>query len=266
MIFKTKLDPSNVPYLSFSLCREKVAIGDRTAGATGSVDRMLQGATVYNQIGESCTGESMAQQGSALSQVAGARKQYSALAAYYFGRIEEYLFLHPRPEDRRGFNPDGLSDDGTFPWASTQAWKVSGLPLEADWPHDEAILNKPPAWGACTEGDAHRTSEVYRIDSSDSQLLLDMTASVRADHPVGITIVADSDLLQHTGTDSIGPRDLSRKLGLHRLPILGITGDGLFIALNSWGWEWGDNGLCYLTPELLTTQVADVTVLTGMPL
>jgi hypothetical protein len=55
--FKTKLDPPGVAYQPWAGVREVAAGLDRSRASTGAVDRMLQDAVVYDQIGQSCCGE-----------------------------------------------------------------------------------------------------------------------------------------------------------------------------------------------------------------
>jgi hypothetical protein len=180
------------------------------------------------------------------------------LAAYFYGRVEEYKLLNGGALPPAG----ALYDDGTFPWAVLTAWKLHGLPLEIDWPHDVARLNRDPSWKAVVEGHLHETSEFYGLDSKMAALLLDIETSVRADCPVMLTVPVDAEMVQWTGAVPLGPRT-GKILGRHRLPILGITAAGEAIAVNSWSKGWGDGGLAYLTQEFVATQALNVTCVTA---
>jgi len=258
LLFRTKLDPPNVPYRCIrDPHRTKLVAMDCSAGVSGrAIDRMLNGVKIYNQIGESCTGETNAQCAGAISEVAGKRIDYSALHNYFQARLEEAK-LKGGPID-----PKLLIDDGTYPFASLMAWITYGMSLEKDWPHDVNLLNKQPGWGAMAEGAAHKTSAFYKLDSSGSELLQDIDLAIRANHPGMITIPVDAELVQHCGTEPVGLR-VPPFLGLHRLPILGLTTEGLPIAVNSWGQGSGDGGILYLSRELVMVQGKDISILTA---
>jgi hypothetical protein len=234
--------------------REAVAGADWTAGSIGGVDQMLRNIKIRQQFGESCCGEALSQMASAASAMLGNRVIYSALAAYYWGMVEEFKAKNNDALPR----PGQLIDDGTYPYACELGWKKFGLPSEDTWPHDVMLLGKCPGWGAVAEGDSHNRFEMVALDGPF--VVEDIKLNIRAGHPCGVTLPVDQEFFQHTGTSPMGPR-VGQFRGLHRVALLGITADGLIIGVNSWGAQWGHNGLFFLTPEFVVQQGRDPTAL-----
>lgn len=225
-------------------------------GAAPTEDlRLLQFAEIREQIGQSCVGEWVAQAQGIRDRSLGMRVRYSALACYHLSRVQALA-------DDLGEAPPAdwtYADDGSYMRAAAKAvcrwgFVYEGQLADGAWPHDRRCLLRAPS-RAALDGARPTRGHVYaRISGSTDERADDIARSIRAGFPVGVSISVDQKILDWTGPDAIGPAR-GKVLGLHALTLAGIRSDGCFAAISTWGHDWADGGIAWISSTALSRDV-----------
>jgi C1A family cysteine protease len=124
-----------------------------------------------------------------------------------------------------------------------------GICSETSWPYDISQFAVPPSSICDIEATNHKIA-AYQTIPINSNLLNNIRKVICNKQPVQIAIsVYDSFESDYVATSGLVPIPNFRKenyLGGHELCLIGYNDNKqLFTVLNSWGTDWGDNGLCY---------------------
>jgi C1A family cysteine protease len=98
----------------------------------------------------------------------------------------------------------------------------------------------------------HRIHSYYRINQTGADRIPEITASLRAMHPVVFGTLVSNDFMNVNGPSVV---DIPKKgtAGGHAMLIVGYL-NGFFKIKNSWGRNWRENGYCYMTPSYISWE------------
>ncbi len=176
--------------------------------------------------------------------------ELSPLFVYYNTRMEDNTIN----EDTGAYLRDAIKALGRY-----------GVCTEEAWPYDTSKFNVKPSRDAYISADKYRIKEYRRLTSIDN--ILDALSN---EHPVITGIMVYSSFEQITNESVIlsMPHDLEKELGAHALLLVGYDlSKRQFLAQNSFGSRWGDNGyfwipFSYLEQELTDAWIFDILVKT----
>jgi len=155
-------------------------------------------------------------------------------------------------------------DGGTYLRTCAHALRTQGAPDEKywEWAQIGVLLNKRPDWNAMRYAHPRRGGEYFRIYETGQQRGLAIRAAIQAGYPVsfGTNLVASFGDMK--GSYQIEkPSALEKIWGGHAMLIIGWTtgSDGRvwFRVLNSWGREWRDLGLCWMSSDYIEWGSSD---------
>jgi C1A family cysteine protease len=181
----------------------------------------------------SCTGQAYAK---AIEILVGTGVEISALGSYFFNRVQSGL-----PSNQ---------DTGAFMHSSLEACKRYGMGSEALWPYDVNQYDQMPSEAYQRQALDHRVEEGYRatgVTQAKSALAGGFPAVIGFDVPPGF--------IQDVGQDGLWRDPGGSALGGHAVVMVGYDDQkvggpgcwpGCFLVLNSWGEDWGQNGLFLL--------------------
>lgn len=136
----------------------------------------------------------------------------------------------------------------------------NGVPLESVAPYDFSAKSLTP--------EAYRNAEQYKAQNQAALQSYDDCKRF-LDGGFG-AIVAGVNWTQSMSAVSrrMTRRDVDerhRSVGGHAVAIVGFDRDGLLLLVNSWGRQWGDNGIARVEPEAITYLLSrPYTVLRGV--
>lgn len=190
---------------------------------------------VMNQGGSSsCVGQ-------AIGTAVDTRMRRIGLACPPPSRVGIYTF--GRSLGRLG--KTALRDEGCYPRDAMRGIRDNGVPLEKDWPFDEAGINDEVPWDVHQSASALRLTGWSRIDSQGQSRIDELCHTLALGYPVVFGAAVDERFMEHTGKGEIAAVGKDTR-GNHMMCALGYTtvnGHRLFRAVNSWGTGWGDGGL-----------------------
>lgn len=133
-----------------------------------------------------------------------------------------------------------------------------GAAKESRWPYVIAKFRDKPTATCYEEADKNQALEYRRILTPHDDPACDMLSCLNEGFPfvTGIAVYEsfETDETARTGVIPM-PAMSERLLGGHAVLVVGYDlGKKWFIARNSWGTAWGDNGYCYLPLEYLTRK------------
>lgn len=196
------------------------------------------------------------------------------------------LYTVARAFDRadQGFMPAQapLTDNGSIPYCMVQGANQYGVALESQWPSDDlSKINDEPKLEQLEASSAMKFPGYYRISSTGAQRLMDVMQAIANGYPVLIGVHVDEAFELYMGgvaeksttppiPKAVNAPDLTKDLGGHGLCLYGYkTFPGKVVLLrgcNSWGKEWGDNGLFWASAAWLQDDsVMDILVITCDP-
>jgi C1A family cysteine protease len=150
-------------------------------------------------------------------------------------------------------------DSGAYIKDAVKSLNLYGAPPETDWAYDIAQFAIKPAQKAYDDGALHEAIKYARVN----QTVYDMKACLTEGTPfvIGFTVYDsfESDDVSRTG-DVPMPGTTESVLGGHCVLIVGYTvrnDKNVWIARNSWGTGWGDQGYFYFPEEYLTNNLSD---------
>lgn len=151
------------------------------------------------------------------------------------------------------------NDVGTFVRTGLKAVKEFGICTEELWPYDITRFTVQPV-AVCYQDAKSRTIDKYqRIETVDA-----MIDALNNNRPVvfGITIYDDFyDLTSVDATVIMPTTSEILDLGGHAMCMVGYDLDQqLFLAKNSFGTEWGDQGYCWIPFDYIKQEGYDMWV------
>jgi C1A family cysteine protease len=140
-------------------------------------------------------------------------------------------------------------DTGTTVRAGLKAVKTYGVCAESLWPYDVTMFDREPSAAAYADA-ATRTIESYaRLHTQEH--MLDALANQQ---PIVIALVVFSDFMTLAADNPTVPMPSSSSIqyGGHAVCLVGYDmAKSAFLAKNSFGTEWGDNGYCWIPFEYI---------------
>ncbi len=176
------------------------------------------------------------------------------LFLYYFARLQ-----HQYP----------VTDSGTSIRLAVKALFELGVPSEEFWPFSTqpATVNQQPrGWEPYMRAHPRRGGEYYAIKDSGTARVDAIKAAISSKYPVVFGTPVAKTMLPSNGSSVIDrPGRLTSIAGGHAMVIVGYRDGGdLFRVLNSWGNDWRDGGLCWMTRDYITwSKTTDLTIIRG---
>lgn len=197
----------------------------------------------------SCTGNAIAGQIELINRKNNKIFDVSRLFIYYQTRLLENTIN---------------SDEGAYIRNGLKAVNRFGAPLEELWPYVESNFNVRPSAEAYDDGAKRKVISYAKCMDFES-----IKNSLVNGYPVTIGYYIyssfESNKTSETGIMSFPDIMSEENLGGHAVCLVGYddnfrnSGQGYFIARNSWGAEWGDQGYFYMPYQIIqtTTMSAD---------
>ena len=226
----------------FGAARPRLA---QSADLRGYVD------AIRNQLNtEKCVGMSLA-------RVIHVQAQVQKFGAPNPGAIpypsEMGIYDLAREEEGTG----ALIDQGSSPGMAIQALSEDiGVPLERDWPADDAKINDPLPVDVLTRALAMKVTSAYAILSESTQRADDCVQALSANHAISLAIsVGDSYENVSDETSVVAVPANGKVYGGHDITLVGfriVNGRRQFLNAGSWGTGWGFGGYCWLDESVVT--------------
>ena len=189
----------------------------------------------------SCTGNAIAGQIELIDRKNNKNLDVSRLFIYYQERVYENTVRW----DAGAYIRDGL-----------KAVNQVGAPLETLWPYIESKFAVKPTTAAYTDAARRKVTGYAKCTNFTS-----VKNALAAGNPVtvGFYVYESFEWAQNTNTGVMPYPNTAREafLGGHAVCLVGYddnfrgTGQGYFIARNSWGTSWGDNGYFYMPYQVI---------------
>jgi C1A family cysteine protease len=199
----------------------------------------------------------------------------NAVATAYQVRQKNKDFLPSRLQlyfnSRKREDPNvSLNDSGTHSDAALRHVEEHGICAEELWPYIEANVDKDPPAECDQNAALHKLSGIFELNDSDPVKQIEKLEQTLYYHRLvillGISVYKSTfgEETKRTGIITMpkcaqnyyDPCDANDPfLGGHEMCIVGYDRPKrLFICLNSFGTEWGDNGFCYLPFDYITNK------------
>lgn len=160
----------------------------------------------------------------------------------------------------RTFYNEELLDAGTTVRNGLKGVKLYGACEEKIWPYDIEKFDDKPSQEAYDNA-APRKIVTYTHLFSNSNVIDALTAG----HPVVFGLDLFNDFMTLTKEDAVVkmPTSISIPAGGHAMCLVGYDlYKNMFLAKNSFGTEWGDNGYCWIPFKYFETYSYDKWVFT----
>lgn len=133
--------------------------------------------------------------------------------------------------------------------------KVKGICSEDLYPYDISKFTDAPTKEAYNEAEKYKIQSYNVLNNSD--LVNEIKHSIHNKQPVLIAITVydsfETEEVAKTGKVPIPDMTKENCLGGHEMCLIGYNDNTKhFTVMNSWGKNWGDNGLCYIPYDYLT--------------
>lgn len=153
-------------------------------------------------------------------------------------------------------------DDGVSVKSAVKSVFHYGVCNEKLWPYNITAFDNQPTPSCYRDAIGRRISKYQKVFDTT-----DMIGALDAGKPIVMGLYTFNGFSDLTKTDSIVkmPTDKDAYFGAHSMTIVGYDLDKkLFLAKNSYGAEWGDNGYCwipfdYAKPYLFDKWIFDIT-------
>ena len=143
----------------------------------------------------------------------------------------------------------GIVDAGVIPRIALQTLTDAGFCDESEWPFIESkILDQPLPDAYTAAFDQKLITGYYRLFSVQDQLVDDIKKAISQDRPVIWGSPVDQAYEDHTSGIVAPPT--GPWLGSHMRCLVGYTAD-YAIEANSWGRNWGENGLARISWDFI---------------
>jgi C1A family cysteine protease len=237
----TKVIPSfSIP--KYHWVRDKIDSRDHPYQLTNTeqsniVDLRQYCSTIENQgnLG-SCTGNAIAGAIELLHKRQNRTLDISRLFIYYYER----MFIGTVNYDSGAYIRDGIKACYTY-----------GAPTENLWPYNISKFRTAPSKTALTDAAKRKVTSYQR--ATDFNQVID---AITSGYPVtiGFSVYSsfDSPTVARTGIMPYPDTKKERLLGGHAVLLVGYNkNNNTFIARNSWGTNWGDNGYFYMPFQVI---------------
>ena len=165
------------------------------------------------------------------------------------------LFVYYNAREADG---DVNSDNGTFIQNGLKAVQNFGICTEELWPYDITQFTVCPNYWCYQDAKSRKISKYERIPDVSS-----MTDALNNNKPVtfGIAIYDEFDRVDSKNSVVPLPDENSKKSGGHAMCMVGYDLDRrLFLAKNSFGTAWGDQGYCWIPFDYIEQEGYDMWV------
>ena len=150
-----------------------------------------------------------------------------------------------------------LKDEGTYIRVAIGTLAKLGTCGEDLWPYDLNKVFVRPSWNALRNAYFHKITRYSKIFSTGQERINNIKHALLNQQPVVFGMMVDQSFVDNTN-GNIQFNDSFINLGSHAMLIVGFNDlTKTFIIRNSWGYEWGDQGYCYLKYDYLTLCEAD---------
>lgn len=225
------------------------AIGPGTLPA--QVDLRSYASSIENQgpLG-SCTGNAIAGAIELLDRKLSRRNlDVSRLFIYYQERVLEN---------------DVMYDNGAYIRDGIKACYTWGAPLESLWPYDLSKWATRPSPAAYADAARRKVSRYQRCTSFQA-----VRSALASGYPVivGFDVYQSFESIGRNGIMTYPNVNVEQYLGGHAVCLVGYNDTTQrFIARNSWGTSWGDNGYFYMPYRVIqdTTMSSDFWAITDI--
>lgn len=241
MILRTEIGgfspspPKSDDYLFGSVLLPKLSI------ASGDVD--LQGfcTPISNQeMISACVANATADAIELCSGLDGlAQVDVSRLQIYFNGRSVMSV---------DGVTNESKNDKGMYIRAAFQALATFGICPEKLWPYKPEKVNERPDLNATWVALKNKLHSYYKVDSTGSSQLYDISSAIRGRHPVVFGIPVTEAFYKGSRDVIPPPQPGEIILGLHGIMGVGVIGENIKIR-NSWGADWSQDGYALLHPD-----------------
>lgn len=154
-------------------------------------------------------------------------------------------------------------DLGSHPRMVAKGLERFGAPDEDVWPFRPGLLgniNRQPTWPAYSRAHPRRLGLYARIFERDDARVLAVRAALAAGYPVEFGALVSTKIFAASGPHEIEqPAPGDEIAGGHSMLCLGYrtAPDGRiwFRVLNSWGRDWRDVGLCWVSADYIASAI-----------
>ena len=161
-------------------------------------------------------------------------------------------------------------DTGTYLRTLAIALRKFGTPSEKFWKWGQLGIrvNRRPNWTAMRKAHPRRAGKYVRIYEAGQDRTRAIQTAIMAGHDVGFGTRVSQSFLASTGKVLLGkPSPTDPIAGNHAMLIIGwqtFGGKLYFRILNSWGDQWRDGGLCWMSADYIEwTHTQDLHVIYG---
>lgn len=155
-------------------------------------------------------------------------------------------------------------DDGCRPRNLIKVAFRLGVPDDEHWPWEPGKLwmrkNRRPSFNADMQAHGRRGGEYARIGTIGLERVRDVRAALAGGYPVMIALRITEEFADAEGPLIVDvPRIGGPFVGGHMVTLVGYEpdrnrpGQYLYRVLNSYGEDWKDGGLCWITEDYLTS-------------
>lgn len=233
-----------------------------TVPKSASLKRYIGGIEDQGEIG-SCTANSTCSAIELICERAGKPRDLSRLFNYYNSRERDNM----------------LGQDGATMRSAIKSAAKEGLPLESAYPYLPDIRDIRPPQAIYDDAAQSRLLRYERINvrygaSADGgfEMLHAIKSAIAEGHPVVIAMPVSSQIntlkgknaqeMNYLGCNNMTPPAPWTYAGNHAMVVIAYDGDEI-VAENSWGPQWGDNGLMYMAATTLDSDVMEAWVIKG---
>jgi hypothetical protein len=191
---------------------------------------------IREQVGSSCVGNAWCNALEILAANANVRMTPRSENGLYW-QARKHLNMHDR-------------DVGSFIRVGAYCLRNHGVGPKSL--HTNDVFEKPSAEYFMNCYDA-RLTEYQKIEDGNLDAIINAVFSA---HPVVFGLQVGADFLQYEGDQSVVFNPPSHSVGGHAMVVVGVRwrlNEPEFLALNSWGEDWGSNGFAWLSSEYMRT-------------
>lgn len=180
-----------------------------------------------------------------------------------------FLYYHARR-----FHFGHLFDQGTYIRTAMKALTKFGVPNENNWPWSTSVfrVNRCPNWNAHAKAYGRAGGLYYTIPANVPNRGELVRRALYDDLPVVFGTSVTKSFLDNDGPNIIDvPEDGDPIIGGHAMAIIGYAEhpayDYVYLVANSWGRDFRDDGLFWMTEKFLTWEkTRDLTAVAGWKL